>query len=300
MKKTYKLLLVEDDPEDVLLFRKHLPAGYELDHVTTPEDARDALARTRPDVLFIDYRLGATDGLSLVRSLVSTGIRQPMVMMTGGDIEALGENALLAGATDFLAKADLSTASIERAARWSMIRKVVEARQHALSPSIELDELLALHNGPREAASNNRPETSLQRVMYVSRADASMTPQQFTNLCALSAANNQLRGITGVLAKVGNAFLQCVEGPTDTLEELVLNISRDERHTDLVIISDEPIRQRDFAAWNMGSFTIRRAPSLSPAGWLKRVQQIREAVNRSGTGKQGFAASIRCLLAPSS
>lgn len=129
MTPALRILLVEDDAEDALLFGKRLPAGFRLVHVRETELAMSILRGAGCDVCFTDYRLGADTGLELVRQVRAEGLNVPMVVITGQDIESLGENALLAGATDFLPKDDLCAASIQRVARWAMIRRLVENRQ---------------------------------------------------------------------------------------------------------------------------------------------------------------------------
>lgn len=129
MTPALRILLVEDDAEDALLFGKRLPAGFRLVHVREADLALSLLRGGGCDVCFTDYRLGADTGLELVRQVRAEGLNVPMVVITGQDIESLGENALLAGATDFLPKDDLCAASIQRVARWAMIRRIVENRQ---------------------------------------------------------------------------------------------------------------------------------------------------------------------------
>ena len=99
---TTRLLLVEDDPEDVAIFRRHLPESSQLTVVTTLAAGLAAVAGGGFNVAFVDYRLGADSGLELVRATRATGNPLAIVVTTGQDIDLLGENALLAGATDFL------------------------------------------------------------------------------------------------------------------------------------------------------------------------------------------------------
>ena len=123
MSKPLRILLVEDDADDALLFQRRSPPTFRVQHVTQADEALVVLRSQGCDVCFTDYRLGAGTGLELVRRARSEGLRVPLVVVTGQDVEALGENALLAGATDFVPKDDLSTATLERVARWALIRR---------------------------------------------------------------------------------------------------------------------------------------------------------------------------------
>ncbi len=298
MRTHIRLLLVEDDPEDALLFRKQLPSGYTCEHALGAEQSRALLRQQAFDALFIDYRLGPEDGLSLARSLRAEGCDLPLIVLTGMDIEALGENALLAGASDFLSKASISSESIERATRWSMVRRLVEIRRRKERPLLELDTLLQLQRDlppPRMG-----PENGLQRVMYASLARTPLSPQAFLNLCALAAHKNQQQGITGVLVAIGPAFLQSVEGPKDAVTELLEKISRDPRHESLVILDEHPVNRRDFVIWNMGSFAIPRSTALSGKAWIRLTASARELVHQFGSGRDGIAAVAKMLASDES
>lgn len=133
MSQNLKILLVEDDAEDALLFMRRCPNRYQVRHVECAADALRAL-RTQPyDLCFADFRLGAVSGLDLVREARAEGLRLPLIVITGQDIDSLGENALLAGATDFVPKDDLDTATIERVTRWALIRRHVENRRESVA-----------------------------------------------------------------------------------------------------------------------------------------------------------------------
>ncbi len=133
MRKPLKLLLVEDDAEDALIFKAHLPSGFHFDRASDCYEARRLMQQTRHDVLFVDYYLGAESGLGFIRALRESGSSVAIVLLSGLDIEALGENALLAGATDFLAKDELNAVNIERIARWALVRQHVQTLQERMA-----------------------------------------------------------------------------------------------------------------------------------------------------------------------
>jgi Sensors of blue-light using FAD len=47
-------------------------------------------------------------------------------------------------------------------------------------------------------------------------------------------------------------FLQCIEGEPAKIDQLVLNISKDVRHSDIFFIGEEEIEERSFKQWAMG------------------------------------------------
>lgn len=295
MSRSYKLLLVDDDADDALIFRKHLPEGFSLDHVKNAQQMQEALNVRAPDVLFMDYKLGAEDGLSLVRALRERGHGVPIVVLTGLDIEALGENALLAGATDFISKSMLSGESIERTTRWALIRRHVERRRRRDQPFEDLRGMLRLHDDAVTSMNSDERDANLRRVLYASKHAAPMSSQQFLNLCALAAASNQMHGVTGALVQHEYGFVQALEGAQSALACLMDKISRDPRHQDLVVLADTDIAVRDFVLWNMGSFRVPNAAALDAKRWMLVTRKARDALAELGSGRQGFAQAVELI-----
>lgn len=62
------------------------------------EDAKYVIARRLPDLVLVDYRLGAGRGTTLVRELRDEGVSVPILLMTANPEEGLNEAAREAGA----------------------------------------------------------------------------------------------------------------------------------------------------------------------------------------------------------
>lgn len=77
----------------------------------------------------------------------------------------------------------------------------------------------------------------------------------------LSAArrNNPRYGITGALICRHDVYLQLIEGPADSIDELYAVIEEDDRHFDVRLLLSEAVGERLFPAWSMLDDT---APSL--------------------------------------
>lgn len=131
MSQTLRLLLVDDDAEDAAIFRRRAPANLLVQYAPSYREGLEVLSRGGCDIAFIDYRLGIESGLELIREARARRARVPLVLITGQDVESLGENALLAGATDFVPKDNLDGPTIQRTVRWSLIRRLVENRLEA-------------------------------------------------------------------------------------------------------------------------------------------------------------------------
>ena len=80
---------------------------------------------------------------------------------------------------------------------------------------------------------------------------------------------NRQNGITGVLLCSGEQFLQCFEGPQDSVQETYDRIYRSRMHKDLVVYMDSTVPVRAFDDWAMGCAmpTPSELLSLSTAEW---------------------------------
>ena len=75
-------------------------------------------------------------------------------------------------------------------------------------------------------------------------------------IVAASKAANPLHDITGVLFFTRGKFLQVIEGVEEELRQLMRNIERDTRHTNIEYLIDTPVTRRGFSRWNMDFFRL--------------------------------------------
>lgn len=66
-----------------------------------------------------------------------------------------------------------------------------------------------------------------------------------------AAPRNGLEGITGLLYSEEDAFLQAIEGPVDSVSDLMARLEKDHRHRDLTVLVDRSIAEREFGDWTM-------------------------------------------------
>jgi CheY-like chemotaxis protein len=297
MRKPLRILLVDDDDEDALLFRRRCPPEFRVHYVEGPDPALAALRASAFDVCFTDYCLGAETGLGLVRAVRAEGLRIPIVVMTGQDIESLGENALLSGATDFVPKDGLDAATIGRVARWSLIRRHVENRRDDHLGEALVGQLLGrapIVLVPEAAASASAPQ-SLRRVLYLSRARRCFAQPELLLLCGGFAAANAACHITGVLVYLGDRFMQVIEGEHTAVEVLLRRIERDPRHGEMAVVVDEPVSRRAFAQWNMGCVQIGERYELSPMQWSGVCEKAQRVLGDSQSPRDGVGRLIHSL-----
>lgn len=125
-----KLLLVEDDEDDYIIARDLLedifPGRFSLDWVSDLKSARKQLSANHHDLCLMDYALGAEDGVALLKQATALGFTGPIIMLTGQDDERLDQEALNAGAADYLVKSNLTQSRLARAIRYAIARREME------------------------------------------------------------------------------------------------------------------------------------------------------------------------------
>ncbi len=160
---TRPCILLIDDDEDALLITRGLlsqsQAAYDVDWVGTYEGGVEALRQDRHQACLLDYRLGARDGLDLLRQVIGENCRVPIIMLTGQADHVIDVQAMKAGAADYLVKDALEGSRLERSIRYAIERRqlldALEARAAELKHS-QADLVLAKETA--EAA--NRAKSS--------------------------------------------------------------------------------------------------------------------------------------------
>jgi len=122
-----KVLLVEDDEDDYILTRdllSELPGQrLGLDWAKTFAKGLDLMSRNQHDVVLVDYRLGAQNGVELLRAATGAGCQAPVILLTGAGEHQVDIEAMQAGAADYLVKAQLQAHALERSIRYAIQRK---------------------------------------------------------------------------------------------------------------------------------------------------------------------------------
>jgi signal transduction histidine kinase len=123
MDKT-RVMIVDDDEDDYILtkelFEEISRQKFEIGWTTSPDVALHAMRSNDYDVYLVDYRLGATDGLQLLRQAVDAGCTAPVILLTGkGDVD-IDMRAMESGAADYLVKDQIDAPILERSIRYAL------------------------------------------------------------------------------------------------------------------------------------------------------------------------------------
>lgn len=127
-----KVLLVDDDEDDYILtrdwFSEFQVANCELEWVNSYQEAREAIAQNQHDIYLVDYRLGACNGLDLLREAIIEGCSSPIILLTGKGDRKIDIEAMKSGAADYLEKSQLTAPILERSIRYAFERKRAELK----------------------------------------------------------------------------------------------------------------------------------------------------------------------------
>lgn len=93
----------------------------------------------------------------------------------------------------------------------------------------------------------------MRQIVYRSTttADSGRAADDIPDIVRQAAARNGIEGITGLLYSEDDAFLQVIEGPADSVSDLMARLENDDRHRDLTVLVDRSIAQREFGDWTM-------------------------------------------------
>jgi signal transduction histidine kinase len=123
---TIRLLLVDDDPEDVLLTERTLKKVQEMQSdLAVAASLTDALLHVRSsgfDVILLDLGLPETSGLETLRRVRQENREVAIVVLTGLTDDAVALEALDQGAQDYICKGEVTPRALSRSIRYAIQR----------------------------------------------------------------------------------------------------------------------------------------------------------------------------------
>lgn len=132
-----KILLVEDDDDDALIIKDLVSEGIQnpspiLQHSSSFGEALACLENDTFHLCIYDYRLGEVDGLDLLRITRAKNIQTPIIFLTGQGDQEIAVQAMKAGATDYMAKSNLTRETLANSIRYAIkFNKEQKQRQQA-------------------------------------------------------------------------------------------------------------------------------------------------------------------------
>jgi hypothetical protein len=88
----------------------------------------------------------------------------------------------------------------------------------------------------------------------VSTAEKNVDYDEILNILTHSWKYNHNSYISGMLLSDNNHFMQIVQGPIATIDKLYARISNDPRHTDIKLLGEELLHERNCTGWGIGFY----------------------------------------------
>ena len=234
MEEPLKILIVDDDLVDRMTIRRALTRGnipMMLREACDGETMMEALQSQVFDCIFLDYQLPGQDGLALLQQLRRQGIHIPIIMLTGHGDEQIAVELMKAGASDYLAKAMVSTERLEQLLR-NVIR-LYQAEQEVALAKQQQEQLLRQREDfvSRLTHDLRTPLVAADRMLHLlqEKTFGPITPETQEALACMQTSNQNLVRMVNTWLEVFRheagyktlTFLEC------NLYELVQEVVRE-------------------------------------------------------------------------
>jgi DNA-binding NtrC family response regulator len=143
-----KRVLIADDEKNMrwVLDETLSKEGYEVSQAANGKEALAAIDDNPPDLMVLDHKMPAPDGMEVLRRIRAKGETFPVIMLTAHGNVQLAVEAMKAGATEYLTKPfDLEELklSIEKALRISELSEEVQRLRDELDRDWDIDGIVA-------------------------------------------------------------------------------------------------------------------------------------------------------------
>lgn len=139
--KRLRLLLVEDNPDDVQMFvdliSDHVQVPIDLSLAGTLAETLDEIKKAANDIILLDLSLPDSEGANTYHQVSAASPQTPIVILTGLDDDQVALGALGEGVQDYLVKGKVTGSLLMRSIRYAI------ERQHLILRLKEADHAVA-------------------------------------------------------------------------------------------------------------------------------------------------------------
>lgn len=142
-----RVLIADDEKNMRWVLRQALEAeGYEVAEAADGKEALSAVGEQEPDIVVLDHKMPAPDGMEVLRRIRAKGHRFPVIMLTAhGNVQTAVE-AMKAGANEYLTKPfdlDELKLAIEKALKMSELAAEVDRLREELEQDWDVEGIVA-------------------------------------------------------------------------------------------------------------------------------------------------------------
>ncbi|MES2618759.1 MAG: response regulator transcription factor [Bacteroidota bacterium] len=171
---SYKILFLEDNPQDVELMKRELDkTGLKNSylHVSNKQDFLSALTEFIPDIVLADYSMPMFNGMHAFKLFKDMGLNVPFILVTGSLTENLAMECQSEGVDDFMLKASFKR--LPEVLLRNLKLKKVELEKQKISAELEL---------------KNAELKMLYEKAEIARAQELLSNREFEILCLIASA----------------------------------------------------------------------------------------------------------------
>ncbi|MBG6063352.1 signal transduction histidine kinase/CheY-like chemotaxis protein [Flavobacterium sp. CG_9.1] len=136
MAQVLRILIIDDDKIDAITFTRSIAQSgiiAEVDSVFSAKDGIEKIISLEYDLIFLDYMMPDTDGISFLKKIRDLDIETPVIFVTSQGDEKIASQAILSGASDYIPKTLLTPDGVSQSIRNAIksheslkLRKVTE------------------------------------------------------------------------------------------------------------------------------------------------------------------------------
>ena len=126
-KSKYTILIIEDNPGDLVLIKEHLVDQIANPNIYTAFNFHDAelmllSKEIRFDIIFLDLSLPDKNGVNLINKIVSLSSKTPIVVLTGYSDIQFSIKSLHLGISDYLLKDEITSLALYKSILYNIER----------------------------------------------------------------------------------------------------------------------------------------------------------------------------------
>lgn len=161
LKRSYIILLLEDDESDVFLMKRQLERNLEqvdLKVASTQEDYESLVKSANPDIILSDYRLPRYSGIEALLFARAHSPMVPFVFVTGAlHNEELAADTILQGASGFVLKNNLDKL-------WTLLPKLLSPELTKAAHSKTLTQQAAKGDGKAKTETESKSDSKIDGI----------------------------------------------------------------------------------------------------------------------------------------
>ena len=257
--------------------------GYEVSEAEDGKQALELVNDSPPDVMVLDHRMPAPDGMEVLRRIRAKGLAFPIIMLTAHGNVATAVEAMKAGATEYLTKPfDLEELklSIEKALEYSNLAAEVERLRQELDREYDVQGIVA---------SDGRMIEILDTVRKVAATSATVM------IYGESGTGKELiaRAVHNLSERANRPFVSVSAGalPETLLESELFGY---EKGAFTGAMTPKPGR---FEMANGGTLFLDEIGDITPAVQVKLLRVLQERSFERLGGTRSIEVDVRVLAA---